>query len=281
MNRLCYFNGAVIPESEARVAPDDLGMLRGFAVYEGITAVNGVPFHFNAHWERLINSAQALGLSIPVSEEEAEKGIREVLAQNAPTGRASIRAILSGGPAVGGIEYDPSRSLFYALAEPAGALPEQWYSQGASLITHEHERFMPEYKTTGYITAVLLQKKRKEAGAAEILYISDSEVLECATSNIFIVKNGILITPIEGVLKGITRNVVIELMQELCEIQERAISLVELMEADEVFMTSSFKDIVPIVSIDGQAVGGGKVGPVTKDVMARYSHALSHSEVEE
>jgi branched-chain amino acid aminotransferase len=276
MNPVCYFNGRVMEVSEARVAPDDLGMLRGFAVYEGITALDAVPFHFHDHWVRLEGSAAALGLTIPVSEEAAEAGIREMLAHNAPTGRASIRAILSGGPALGGIEYDPSHSLFYALAEPASTCPSAWYSDGAKLITEEHERFMPRYKTTGYITAVMLQKKRKEAGAAEILYIRNGKVLECSTSNLFIVKDGTVITPDTDILEGITRKVVLDLARESYATSEDSVSLEELYAADEVFMTSSFKDVVPVTKIDEREVGGGAPGPITKDLMERYAQALQN-----
>ena len=270
----CYFNGAVIPFEDAHIRPDDLGMLRGFAVYEGITALNGKPFHYGDHWDRLVGSAAALGLEIPQSKEQLEHGLRDLLAQDAPVGRASIRLILSGGAALGGLEYVPSNTLLYTLAEPASPCPESWYTEGASLITSQHERFMPEFKTTSYITAVMLQSKRKESGAAEILYIAHDQVLECATSNIFIVKDGKVSTPADAILKGITRKVAIELLSATHTVQERAVSAQELYDADEVFMTSSFKDIVPIISVDGTTVGGGEPGPVTRKLMDDYRQEL-------
>jgi branched-chain amino acid aminotransferase len=272
----CYFNGAVIPFEDARVRPDDLGMLRGFAVYEGITAVQGKMFHYSDHWDRLVVSSSALGLIIPYSKVEVEQGLTALLAKDAPHGRASIRLILSGGAALGGLEYVPGNTLLYALAESAAACPSEWYTEGASLITSEHERFMPEFKTTSYITAVMLQSKRKEAGAAEVLYTANGLVFECATSNIFIVKDGVASTPSEAILKGITRKVAVELLTSasMHPVEERSVTLQELMDADEVFMTSSFKDIVPIVIIDGTTVGGGTPGPVTKSLMKKYQDEL-------
>lgn len=270
----CYFANKIIPFEDAHVRPDDLGMLRGFAVYEGITALNGKIFHYIDHWDRLIVSASALGLIIPYSKEEVEKGIRDLVALDAPRGRASIRLILSGGAAIGGIEYEVQNTLLYALAEPAATLPASWYSEGASLITSEHERFMPEFKTTSYITAVMLQKSRKHSGAAEIVYTANGLVLECSTSNIFIVKDGIVSTPSDAILKGITRKIVMELLSQETTVQERTVSLQELVDADEIFMTSSFKDIVPITMLDGEAVGGALPGPLTRKIMSMFQQEL-------
>ncbi len=280
MEPYCYFNGAVIPLTDAHVRPDDLGMLRGFAVYEGITAIDGVPFHFHDHYERLEHSTGALELAIPFTEEEILSGITELLQKNVPTGRASIRLILSGGQAVGGIEYKEENTLLYVLAEPATPMPDAWYTDGVSLITAEHDRFMPEYKTTAYITAVLLQKARKASGAAEILYTSGDTILECATSNIFIVKDGCVYTPDSYILKGITRNVAIEMLSTDHTVVQGEVTVQDLEDADEVFITSSFKDIVPVVTIDDVPVGGGVPGPITKKLMADFARALSSAEVE-
>ena len=158
-------------------------------------------------------------------------------------------------------------------------LPEKWYERGAPIITYEHQRFLPEYKTINYITAVMLQPKRKAAEAVEILFVSKGEVLECGGSNIFIVKDGGVATPKENILAGITRKVVINLAGDATyPLEERRVSVEELTTADEIFITSSFKDIVPIVKIDDRAEGGGAVGPVTKDLMRRFAaHVKSDS----
>lgn len=273
---VCYLNGAVVPLEEARVSVLDLGVLRGFGIYEGITAVLGEPFHFDAHFERFEHSAAALGLHLPIAREPALEATREVLRQNSiNTGRASIRMLLTGGEALGGLEHVAGRETFYIWATAADPLPTTLYEQGASLILHEHQRFMPGFKTTNYITAVTLQGMRKAAGAIEVLYTSDGLVLECATSNAFIVKDGHIITPHERILPGITRQVTLQLAIEAgYPIEERAVPLAELFAADEAFITSSFKDIVPIVSVDGRPIGVGAPGPMTRDLMARYAQAL-------
>ncbi len=268
---ICYFNGSLVPLKDARVSLIDLGLTRGFGIYEGITAFQGEPFRFSDHWKRFENSARALRLSLPFSEQEVLEAMRAVIAANSPGARATIRMILTGGEADGGIEHVVGRETIFITAEPAVPLPEAFYTKGASMQTHEHQRFLPEYKTTNYITAVLLQQKRKEAGAVEILYIANDSVLECTGSNVFIVKDGRLITPKDGILHGITRKVALELAQGAYPGEERVIPLDELFDADEVFITSSFKDIVPIITVDGKTIGSGAPGPITLDLMKRFA----------
>jgi branched-subunit amino acid aminotransferase/4-amino-4-deoxychorismate lyase len=271
MEPVCFLNGSILPLSEAKVGVLDLGILRAFGIYEGITAFEGTPFRFDDHWKRFERSAEKLGLVIPVSPEEAETAMKAIIAHNAPGKRANLRMVLTGGTAEGGIEHVPGRETFFITAEPAVPLPAALYERGASLVTHEHERLLPESKTIDYTNAVMLQKLRREKGAIEILYTSRGQVLECATSNIFIVKDGALYTPEAAILKGVTRAVVLELATSACPAHEGAVRVEDLFGADEVFITSSFKDIVPIVSIDGTEVGGGVPGPVTKDLAKRFA----------
>lgn len=273
MEPLCYLNGEIIPLKDAKVGILDLGLLRGFGIYEGITSFHGEPFHFHDHWQRLERSAAALSLTIPYAESDVLEAMRRVIAHNSPGSRANIRMVLTGGEAEGGLEYVPGRETLYFTAEPAVPLPQELYEKGAKLITHEHGRFLPEIKTINYITAVQLQPERKAARAVEILYIARDQVLECATSNIFIVKGGILATPREGVLGGITRKVVLEIAREAeCPVEERVVTSHELFAADEVFITSSFKDIVPIVLIDEKTIGSGAPGAITRDLMKRFAN---------
>jgi len=276
MEEVCYLNGAIVPLAEARVSVLDLGMLRGFGIYEGITTVAGEPFHFDDHFTRFAHSAEALGLTLSVELETAREAVREVVRHNAPGAeRASIRMLLTGGVAEGGLEHVAGRETFYIWATAADPLPPALYEQGASLVMHEHQRFMPGFKTTNYITAVTLQDMRKAAGAIEVLYTSDGLMLECATSNAFIVKEGRIITPHERILPGITRQVTLGLAHEAnYPVEERAVPLEELFAADEAFITSSFKDIVPIISIDGRQIGPGTPGPVTRNLIARYAQAV-------
>ena len=271
MSPLCYLNDALLPLDEAKVSVLDLGVLRGFGIYEGITSFSGEPFRFDDHWERFRKSADMLGLTIPHTKDEARNAMRTLIKHNTDGTRASLRMLLTGGEALGGLEHVPGRETFFITAAPHAPLPVELYARGASLITHEYQRFMPEVKSIHYITAVMLQEKRKTAGAIEILYTNDDRVLECATSNVFIVKNGAVITPGADVLRGITRKVVLECARETYRTLEQAVPLSAFFDADEAFITSSFKDIVPVVSVDGRTIGSGVPGPVTRDLIARFA----------
>jgi len=270
MTQYCFLNGKILPIEEAKISPIDIGLLRGYGIYDGLAAFGGKPFRFMDHWNRFVSGAHILNLNIPITEEKAEKVIVELLEKNGHMERANIRMILTGGETLGGIEYDFENPTFYILTEKWDSLPEDYYKNGAKLITYNHKRELPEYKTTNYIRATVLQNFRKEEKAVEILYVYDGEVLECATSNIFLVKNNTLITPSENILKGITRKVVLELADGKYKIEERSVGEEELKTADEIFITSSFKDIIPVVKVDDFEIAGGEVGGVTKDLMAKF-----------
>lgn len=272
MPKYCFLNGKIVPMEEAKVSVTDIGLLRGYGIYDGIAAFGGRPFRFADHWNRFLSGAGVLNLNVPITEENVESKIIELLEKNDHTKRSNVRLILTGGETIGSIEYDFERPTFYILTEEWEALPAEYYESGTKLITYRHMRELPEYKTINYIRAVSLQNWRKEEGAAEILYTYDGDILECATSNIFLVKADTLITPAENILKGITRKVVLEIADDnKMKIEERIVREDEIKTADEIFITSSFKDIVPIVKIDEIVVGGGKVGRTTRDLMERFA----------
>ena len=269
MDPYVWLDGSLVPLSEAAIGVYDLALLRGFGIYEGLAAHGGEPFRFRDHWERFERSARALGLSLPYTEDETLEAMRAVARENAPKGRGIIRMLLTGGRADAGIVHVAGREQLFIIAEPMLPYPAEWYERGARVITHAHQRAFPEYKNIDYTVAVLLQPTLAAMQAAEALYVSDGNALECTGSNIFAVKNGTLITPKDGMLHGITRKVVLELAQEAgLPTEERALPLDELLAADEVFITSSFKDIVPVASIDETAFAAP--GEITQDLMRRF-----------
>lgn len=265
----CYLNGKILPVNDAMVSVYDIGLLRGYGIYEGITTYNGRSFRLHDHLVRFRASAKALDLTVPFSDEEISRAIESLVLKNGFE-RTNLRVILTGGNTISGIEYDSAKPTFYILAEEYKSLPSEMYTSGATLITHKHQRALPEYKTINYITAVQVQKERKAKGAIEVLYISDGKVLEAATSNIFIVKDGVVISPKENILAGITRKVAVELAQKKYKVSEREVTIDELFSADEVFLTASYKEIVPIVAIDGRKIGSGVVGKITHELMKDF-----------
>ena len=263
----CFLNGKIIPEKDASLPLSDIGILRAYSVYDGITAFDGKPFLFQNHYERFLRSGTALGIAIPYSSEELYNALCEMLQKSGLTERANIRAVATGGTTIAGIEFKPENSVTFFTAANFAPLPKEYYESGAKLITHEYKREFPEYKTVNYITGVREQKRRKEAGAVEILFVKGGLVYECATSNIFIVKDGVLVTPHKDVLGGITRKLVCKLATEnSIECKDGDVSTTDLFDADEVFITSSFKDVVPIVEIDGKSIRDGQIGPKTRQI---------------
>lgn len=276
MSQYCFLNGKILLLSEAKLGLSDIGLLRGYGIYDGLAVIGGKAFRFADHWNRLLSGAHILNLNVPITEDKALHVIEELAEKNGFMERANVRVILTGGQTENGIEYDFENPTFFILVEKWEPLPENIYQSGGKLVTYRHTRELPEYKTTNYIRAVNLQDWRKEEGAIEILYTYDGEVLECATSNIFVVKGKTLATPEENMLKGITRKVVLELSDQLgLKVETRPVGEDGLKTADEVFITSSFKDIVPIVKIDDFEVGSGQVGEVTKEIMAKFKAYIS------
>lgn len=280
MQQFCYFNGEIIPVSEAKVGVYDIGLLRGFGIYEALRTFNRKPFMLADHLARFRRSAGTMKLTIPASDEKMASILHDLIARNVRQEKETLaRFILTGGKAVGGIEYG-TKPTFYILVEELELPPREAFTRGCILIVHEHERSFAESKTTNYVQAILLQGERKRAGALEILYTSQGRVLECATSNFFIVssrggsasggKNSVIATAKEGVLEGITRKVVIDITRKEFPIEERDVSVDEMYAADEAFLTSSFKDIVPVVKVGEGVIGGGAPGPVTKRIMGLF-----------
>ena len=272
MERFCYFNGGIVPLQEAKVGLYDLALLRGFGIYEGLITYNRKPFAFADHMARMHRSAEKMQLKIPVSDSELENILSALIEKNVPKGKEGlIRIILTGGVAIEGIIHDPAHPTFFALVEEFHPIDRKYLSEGCAVATFEHQRQMPELKTINYIQAVLLQKTKKEKGVLEVLYTSGGHVLEATGSNFFIVQEGVIVTPKEGILEGITRKVVIELARSNgLVVEEDVVSTGAMYSADEAFITGSFKDVVPVVRVDDKKIGDGTVGPVTRQILQLF-----------
>lgn len=266
--RYTYVNGKILPHEKALIPADDIGLSRAFGIYDGIMTYGGRPFEMARHYARLSRSAKRLGLRVPVSAAELERIIIALVRKNSFT-QPIVRVLLTGGTTLRGIDFDAKKPTLIVLLEELSQPPRAAYAAGVRVITLEYERQIPEAKTINYIAAVRLQGTMRKAKATEAIYTRKGKALEATTSNLFIVKRGVLVTPKEGILGGITRQVVIEIARRAgYAVNERAISIKEMLKADEVFLTSSFKEVLPIAFIDGTKIG--KPGPVTQDLMARF-----------
>ncbi len=272
-----YVNGHFVAASQAAIAAGDLGLVRGYGVFDVLRTYGGVPFALRPHLQRLQRSAQQIDLALPWTIEELEQLIHRLLALNAAaTGHypgesdLTIRLIVTGGVSADFLLPGNQPSLLI-LPAPVRTPPAQLYHTGATLVTADIARFMPSVKSINYIGAILGQKQARQAGAVEALYCTQAGVIsECTTANFFVVRGGQLITPDQDILAGVTRAVALELAAALGDVLLRPIPRQELAEVDEAFITSTTKEIMPIVRIDDVVIGSGRPGPYTQRLAERF-----------
>jgi branched-chain amino acid aminotransferase len=274
-----YIDGAVHPSEEAKVSVLDRGFLYGDSVYETIGTMYGRLFAARDHLDRLERSARRIGLRVP-PRAEIEAAIAETIAA-AGNPETRVRVMLTRG--VGKLDLDPAScddSRLVVIAFPLGPPTPQMFEKGVAVaivsVTRNSPRAIdPAVKSGNYLNNVLaLGEARRRDGAYEaILCADDGSIAEGSTSNVFAVVKGEIWTPGSevGILDGITRAKVIELARGAgLKLHERRIQPDELRGAEEAFLTSATRGVLPITTIDGAPVGAGVPGPVTRRLMALY-----------
>ncbi len=269
MKNYCYLNGKIIPTDKASISVYDLGLLRGFSVFDFFRVYNGRPFLLKEHLARLVNSAKLLNLKAPLTSKQIAAVIKGLLRKNGLK-EATVRIVLTGGKSPDGISYDDNSPTFFILTKPFSAYPTALYRQGVKAITSNYRRESAGVKSANYSKMVSLQAVKRKKKANEILYVDQGLILEGATSNFFIFKNNTLITPRDNVLIGATRNFVIKLAKRKFKVIERPLKLAELKQAAEAFITSTSREILPVVKVDNLPIGNGQVGRNTKILMALF-----------
>jgi branched-chain amino acid aminotransferase len=157
------------------------------------------------------------------------------------------------------------------LVTPVIRLPQQWYAQGVKVVTYSVERFLPTAKSINYLTAMLALDKARARQAVEAVYVDPAgSILEGTTSNLFLFKSDCLITPSDRVLAGITRQIVLEIARKHWEVLVRPVRMAELLGADEVFLSSSVKEVLPVVRVDEARIGGAVPGERTRRLITLF-----------
>jgi branched-chain amino acid aminotransferase len=267
MAAFCIVNGELVPAKKAVIGVDDLGLTRSYAVFDYMRTYNGKPFAIKDHLARLRNSALSLHLDLKYTDAEIE-GFVKTLLKKCALPEAGIRFLLTGGKSIeDGVFDNPN---FIIVIEKLPSYPLSLYTAGAKLITYEYQREVAASKTTDYLNALRLSPLRKEADAFDILYHNAGNVLELTRNNIFIVQGLTIITPKDNVLQGITRKYVIELASKNVTLEEREVSLSELWNADEVFITGTTKKIIPVNRID-DVIYSKSPGEITKKMMQLFN----------
>ena len=234
--------------NEAGVPVTDLLVQRGYGIFDYLRVAGKQPLFLADHLDRFFNSATTMRLEIAESKQELIQIITKLVEFN-DLDYSGIRLIISGGDSEDGYKITTPRLLI--LQQPLAAPPEVLPKEGIKLVTHPFQRQMATVKTTDYLMAIYLQPWMKAQGGDDILYFSDDLVRECPRSNFFMVKNGVLVTPVNNMLLGITRKNIISLAADKnFKIEQRDITVAELYTAEEAFISSSTKRVTPVKQID-------------------------------
>jgi branched-chain amino acid aminotransferase len=276
-----YIDGQFVDEDKAVVSAKDLVVLRGFGVFDSLITYNKKPFLLKEHVERLQNSAKHIGLEIKPGNEEIRRITEETIKRNPHHKESKIRIIYTGGISSDGVTPEGNGSLM-VMVTPRRKLPDHWYTDGAKIITVDIERTLPSAKSTTYLSGIYSLAQAKQKNAIESIYVDRHDrVLEGTTTNFFMFRDNRLITAGQDILPGVTRSVILELAEGQFEVEIRDIDKEELPSADEIFITASNKEVVPVTKVNDLIIGDGKPGPQTREMMKLfrdYTTAFSRGE---
>ncbi|MFP4507326.1 MAG: branched-chain-amino-acid transaminase [Candidatus Acetothermia bacterium] len=274
-----YLDGEFVPKEEAKVSVFDHGFLYGDGIFEGIRAYDGYVFKLEEHLDRFYRSGRAINLDIPLDEEEMTEKILETLRVNG-FDEAYIRPIVTRGQGSLGIDTvscsDPS--VIIITKEWEALYGPELYEEGLKLLTttirnQPKQGLPPTVKHLNYLTNVLALMQADTWGADEALMLdTNGNVSEGSADNLFVYRKGAVYTPpVINNLPGITRNVVIEILEDLgYEVREENLGLAEVMTADEVFLSGTAAEVAPVAEIDGREIGDGKPGDLTLKVKEEF-----------
>lgn len=285
-----YINGEMLPEEEAKISVFDHGLLYGDGVFEGIRSYNRRVFKLKEHIDRLYDSAKAISLKIPMTKKEIYEAIFLTLRAN-NLKDSYIRLVVTRGEGKLGLEPGKCKKpQIIIITDTIELYPPKLYETGIDVVTvatvrNHFEAINPRIKCLNYMNNILAKIESLNSGATEAIMLNiDGYVAECTGQNIFIVNKKDLLTPNanSGILKGITRDVVIELARKMgLVVREEFLTRYDLYVADECFLTGTAAEIVPVVKIDGRTVGSGKPGPITLDLLEGYRELIRSPEATE
>lgn len=274
-----YIDGKWFPKSEAKISVFDHGLLYGDGVFEGVRSYHGLVFKLKEHLDRLYESAHTIMLKIPLDRKAMTQVIVETLKRNQLLD-AYLRVVVTRG--VGDLGLDPQkckRATIIIITDKIVLYPEKFYKHGLEIITvptvrNHPEAVNPALKSLNYLNNILAKIEATHCGYVEALLLNQQGyVAECTGDNIFMVKNGTVLTPPAhvGVLRGITRGAIIEIARKKkIPVEEKILTRHDLFNAQEVFLTGTAAEIIPVVKIDGRKIGEGGPGRMTKSLMKAF-----------
>ncbi len=283
MDLTVYLNGEFLKSDEAKVSIYDHAFLYGDSVFETIQVYNKHIFKFHEHMDRFFESARQIYLEVPLIRGVIEKAIKILLDQNGLED-AVVRVMLSRGEGAIGIdlEHCPSPS-FLITAYPKQTIPTSYYEQGVSLVLSSHRKVPTQcldssIKSGNYLPMIIAREEAKQRGAFDALFLNlEGYITECSTSNIFIIKEGRLLTPDVScsVLAGVTRKAVMELAESLgIEAFETFLAPEDLIHAQESFICNSVFEIVPVTLYEKRQISQGRPGKITQMLMQEFHSTI-------
>jgi branched-chain amino acid aminotransferase len=265
-----WINNEIVPETAAKIGVDDLSIHRGFGIFDFFKIIDNRPIFIDDHLNRFYRSAAAMNMD-PRMERAALKQAMHNLMDRNDMPDSAIKIILTGGYSEDGYMMGTPNLIImqmpFKMDDPAEMKPMK-------LVTYPHQRQLPHIKTIDYIQAILLRPYFTERQADDVLYHRDGLISECPRSNIFIVTEDEIITPKDNILAGITRSKALQLSIENYSITEKNVTLSDLENAREVFITSSSKNACPVIAVDKKVIGDGKPGKITRLISEKLTELM-------
>lgn len=273
-----YLNGAYLPLSEARISPMDRGFLFGDGVYEVIPVYAGKAFRLDEHLKRLQFSLEGIQLDNPLTNEAWQEVCHQLIQQRPGTDQGLYLQVTRGEVTARDHSFrrqDAGTPTVFAMCSPLKAPDKELFEKGVRAVTLDDIRWQYcHLKVVSLISNVLLRQQAEDAGGMEALLVRDGWVTEGAASNFFMVQQGVLVTPpkTHQLLPGITRDLILELAdQARISVKEEAVKLETLLRADEVWLTSSVREILPVTQVDDTVIADGKPGPLWHKLTQLFS----------
>jgi branched-chain amino acid aminotransferase len=276
---IIYIDGKFYPEEEAKISVFDHGLLYGDGVFEGIRAYAGRIFKLEEHLARLEDSAKAILLKMPLSRDEIRKAVLETCRRNKMKS-GYLRLVVTRGKGCLGLSPDRCKKpTVIIIASELELYPEKYYREGLKVVTGATWRQSPAaldpgIKSLNYLNNILAKIEGQLAGAQEVILLNPQGLVsECSGDNIFFIRDGALVTPklSSGALNGITRATVLEIAREAgWDTREDDVRRYNLFTCEEMFLTGTGAEIVPVVEVDGRLVGDGRPGKKTAELMKLY-----------
>ncbi len=259
----CYFNGQLVAEDKASIPVNQIGITRGFGIFDFFRLRDGKPTFLEEHLDRFDRSQKFMALSQMITRDEIKQAIEDLIRKNGMK-ESGFKLLLYGD----GSDADPILKPFFYITQTS--FENHRRSEVGNLIMYEYLREFPEVKSVNYLANFLVHQRRVAANAIDVLFHKDGLVSEGARSSVFIVKEGVLKTPAKNILGSITRMQVLKVAPAILPVEVGEVSLDELKSADEIFLASSIKEVMGIVKLEDTIIGNGKMGSFTQKLQSAF-----------